>query len=327
MLGKKPHGWLKMGLLVVRRSHLYLGLLLCPWALLYGMTAYLFNHPSHFSDSNLRSFSSDVLDQAGFSGVGLPDELAGQVVEGLNERFPDARLTLNSQSPIRFDGDFFFASARTDTKLVQLLIFRNGSGGSVREQLEQKKDDQPAAPFAISGQSKPASPTAELPAAADDPSRPLKLDKGIDQGIDRALPEIARQMGYSDIAGSFKLTSVPALEFVAKSQDTEWRVRYDSLKGTVAASPVDASQLSKQFGWRRYLLRMHTTHGYPGEAGPRFYWAIIVDTMAAVMIFWGLSGILMWWQIKRLRFWGGVTIATSVILASWLFASMAPVTQ
>ena len=326
MLSKKPNDWLKKGFLVVRRSHLYLGLLLCPWALLYGMTAYLFNHPSHFSDSNLRTFSSDVLEQADFFGVGSPDELAGQVVEGLNERFPEAQLTLNSQSP-RFDGDFFFASAQTDTKLVQMLIFRNGSGGSVREQLEQKKDDQPAAPFAISGQSKQSSPTPESQTATDDLSRPLKLDKGLDQGVDKALPEIARQMGYSDIAGSFKLTSVPALEFVAKSQDTEWRVRYDSLKGTVAARPVDPSQPSKQFGWRRYLLRMHTTHGYPGEASPRFYWAIIVDTMAAVMIFWGLSGILMWWQLKRLRFWGGVTIASSVILASWLFASMAMVTQ
>ena len=109
MLSKKPNDWLKKGFLVVRRSHLYLGLLLCPWALLYGMTAYLFNHPSHFSDSNLRTFSSDVLEQADFFGVGSPDELAGQVVEGLNERFPEAQLTLNSQSP-RFDGDFFFAS-------------------------------------------------------------------------------------------------------------------------------------------------------------------------------------------------------------------------
>ncbi len=327
MLQKKPTGWLKTGLLVVRRAHLYLGLLLCPWALLYGMTAYLFNHPSHFSDSNLRSFSSDVLEQAGFFGVGSPVELAEQVVSGLNERFPDAQLTLDPQSQIRFDGDFFFASARTDTRLVQMLIFRNGSGGSVREQIEPKKENQPAAPFAISGQSKPLSPTPESQTSPDVTSRPLKLDKGIDVGIDRALAEIARQLGYADIAGSFKLTSVPALEFVAQSPDTGWRVRYDSLKGTVAASPLDPSQPSQEFGWRRYLTRMHTTHGYPGEVGPRLYWAVIVDTMAAVMIFWGLSGILMWWQLKRLRFWGGVTIASSVILASWLFASMAMVTQ
>jgi hypothetical protein len=29
---------------VLRRSHLYLGLALFPWAILYGVTAFLFNH-------------------------------------------------------------------------------------------------------------------------------------------------------------------------------------------------------------------------------------------------------------------------------------------
>ncbi len=328
MLSEKADDvWLKTILLVVRRSHMYLGLFLCPWALLYGLTAYLFNHPSHFSDSNLRTFSSEVLNQAGFDGLSSPDELAGHVVDSLNERFPDAHLTLNRKQRIRFDGDFFFASARTDAKLVQMLIFRNGSGGSVREQLESKKDDQPAAPFAISGKNNPSPATPQSLNTSDALSQPLKLDQGIDRVIDKALPEIARRLGYSEIAASFKLTSVPALEFVAQSQNTEWLVRYDSLNGTVAASRMDGSLPSKQFGWRKYLLRMHTTHGYPGEFNTRFYWAIIVDTMSAVMIFWGLSGILMWWQLKRLRFWGGVTIASSVIVASWLFASMTIVGQ
>lgn len=320
---KADEDWLKTVLLILRRSHLYLGLLLCPWALLYGLTAYLFNHPSHFSDSNLRTFSSEVLRQAGFDGLSSPNKLAGHVVDGLNERFPDAQLTLNRQQPIRFDGDFFFASARTDAKLVQMLIFRNGSGGSVREQVEPKKDDKPAAPFAISSKNNPSPATPQSLTASDAQSRPLKLDQGIDRVIDKALPEIAERIGYSDVAGSFKLTSVPALEFVASSQDTQWIVRYDSLNGTVAASRIDGTIPSKPFGWRKYLLRLHTTHGYPGEFSTKFYWAIIVDSMAAVMIFWGISGILMWWQLKRLRFWGGVTLAGSLIVASWLFASMA----
>lgn len=324
MLSKKVTSvWVTAVLLFMRRSHLYLGLLLCPWALMYGLTAYLFNHPSHFSDSNLRTFSSAVLERAGFNGVKSPDELASRVIDGLNERFPNCQLTLNHQFPIRFEGDFFFASARTDTKLVQMLIFRNGSGGSVREQFELKKDDVPAAPFAISGKSKPLASTADSVATVDDVMRPLNLEAGVDKVVASALPEIAKQIGYSEIATAFKLTSVPALEFVAKSQDTDWKVRYDSLNGTVAASPIEASAPSKQFGWRKYLLRMHTTHGYPGEVSTRFYWAIIVDTMAAVMVFWGLSGIVMWWQIKRLRLWGGAVIACSVVLAVWLFASMA----
>ena len=328
MLSKKASDIGLTAMLLVRRSHMYLGLLLCPWALLYGITAYLFNHPSHFSDSNLRTFSSELLKQSGFDGLSSPDELAGQVISGLNERFPDAQLSLNPQQPIRFDGDFFFASARTDTKLVQLLIFRNGSGGTVVEQIEQKKADISVAPFAISGKknSLPAT-SSETQTVSDDLSRPLKLDLGVDRIVEKSLPEIAKRLGYADMAKTFKLTSVPALEFVAESPDKDWRVRYDSLNGTVAASPMDASQPSKQFGWRKYLLRMHTAHGYPGEFGPRLYWAIIVDAMSAVMIFWGLSGMLMWWQLKRLRVWGAVTIVTSLVLACWLFAGMAIVGQ
>ena len=44
-------------------------------------------------------------------------------------------------------------------------------------------------------------------------------------------------------------------------------------------------------------------------------WAILVDIMAGLMIFWGLSGIIMWWQMKPLRQAGFVSVIAGAGLA------------
>lgn len=46
--------------------------------------------------------------------------------------------------------------------------------------------------------------------------------------------------------------------------------------------------------------------------------AIIVDATGALMIFWGLSGIIMWCQIKPLRNNGMLTMILGILLAGIL---------
>jgi hypothetical protein len=46
--------------------------------------------------------------------------------------------------------------------------------------------------------------------------------------------------------------------------------------------------------------------------------AIIVDATGALMIFWGLSGIIMWYQIKPLRNNGMLTMILGILLAGIL---------
>ena len=38
--------------------------------------------------------------------------------------------------------------------------------------------------------------------------------------------------------------------------------------------------------------------------------------MALVMVFWGLSGVLMWWQIKATRRVGAVVLLVSLLAAA-----------
>ena len=75
-------------LLVVRRLHLYLGLFLLPWVVLFGVSSYPFNHPAQEQPkwavrldrpytldtppgSDLRTIGSRLHAEAGFSGAGF----------------------------------------------------------------------------------------------------------------------------------------------------------------------------------------------------------------------------------------------------------------
>ena len=73
---------------------------------------------------------------------------------------------------------------------------------------------------------------------------------------------------------------------------------------------------------RSFLLRLHTAHGYGVQSNSRWFWAIAVDMMFASMCFWGLSGVVMWWQIKKTRKIGFVFLVVSAIVATLLAFGM-----
>jgi hypothetical protein len=79
----------------VRPVHLYLGLFLFPWALLYGVTAFLFNHPTAFGDQLTATFGRDAFAGTPLEGTPDPQAIAEQVVAKLNEtQRPTSTYTL-----------------------------------------------------------------------------------------------------------------------------------------------------------------------------------------------------------------------------------------
>ena len=70
------------------------------------------------------------------------------------------------------------------------------------------------------------------------------------------------------------------------------------------------------------MLRLHTAHGFPNGLGVRWFWAVAVDLMFASMCFWGQSGVVMLWQIKRTRRVGLVLLFLSAAVATWLAIGM-----
>jgi hypothetical protein len=71
----------------------------------------------------------------------------------------------------------------------------------------------------------------------------------------------------------------------------------------------------EQFRGSHFLERMHRRRGYNSYVLENT-WGFTVDVAVVAMVFWSLSGVWLWWEVKATRRWG----ALSLIAGSALFA-------
>lgn len=105
----------------------------------------------------------------------------------------------------------------------------------------------------------------------------------------------------------------PELSFLMEGHGKVWRVGYDLQTGALSGTPESDEVPSEAPTTRRFLLRLHMAHGYPDQYNARWFWAGIVDVMSASMVGWGLTGLLMWWQMKNVRRVGAVVLLIGVV--------------
>ena len=294
----------------MRRGHLYLGLFLFPWAILYGATAFLFNHPTVFSDQPSKSFGSDAVAGTALDDAPSPAEQAEQVVKLLNEK-------KKPLTPYRVAGDakyareFAFATVRADGQTISVLVDIKNRQGTVRSApLETLKKEPVKAPFAMVRSAAPRAGEPELPNADV-----IKLESPLQDRVKAAIPTILERTGFP--IGEITVTSVPELTFPIEADGSIWTATYSATTGSLTGKLVGAGE-TPELSVRRFLTRLHLAHGYPGEQNSRWFWAVIVDAMAFVMCFWGLTGLIMWWQIKTTRKLGGVVLVLSAVAATVL---------
>ncbi len=67
------------------------------------------------------------------------------------------------------------------------------------------------------------------------------------------------------------------------------------------------------FETRAYLERMHRRRGYQ-YGGLENAWAFSVDLFIVAVVFWVLSGVWMWWELKTTRRWGALAIAGGIAM-------------
>lgn len=308
---------LKRVLHLLRRLHLYLGLFLLPWAVLYGVTAFLFNHPTAMSDQPTASFSPAGTE---LENLPTPLELAEQVVAGLNARGdPATRVALMRPEQVRYGREFAFATVKTDGQFINILVDPIHGGGTIRARPDSDKKPTTPAPFAVGGKTKPAAPGKERPPPAPPPDG-LRLSNPLHERMAKAIPTLLHRHGFA--SGPVTVTSVPDLVFFVEADGKIWKANYNALTGTVSGLLASEAEPPEELSARRYLTRLHVAHGYPDGGGPRWYWAMVVDLMATALLFWAATGLCMWWQVNKTRGPGVVVLVLSVASAAALGWSM-----
>lgn len=276
---------------LLRRGHMYAGLMFLPWVLLYGVTALFFNHPTVLTR---RQTIDDDVSAAMLTSWPRSEQLAAQAAQALAAA-PDGPGELTSISNARYNGN------------ARAVVH----SGSDRYELQLRPEDRsgtwsPLAPpknKAEAKQGRPESVSLPLPSAL--PPRE-KLRDEVHAG--------AKGMPFP--ADKVELNQVPVLKFDAFDRNgARWDATWNLETGGLKAQRMDEKSLSA----RDYLTRLHRTVGYPAnDRWDRMGWAIAVDAVFALMLFWAVSGIVMWWQQRRQRFVGGVILAAGATGATVL---------
>jgi len=272
----------------VRRVHLYLGLLLMPWLLLFGVTAFSFNHPHLLRSLKGQPLTADVVRTAtGFEGWNA-NAVADSIVLGLKKQTGN-RLELVDDSP-RFSGWPIFASPAPGGKEVIILRLDQGGGVATLREDRQLDDPHPLGAETID------LPDYDLKTLAQQLT-PLHGHLGIEtNGPLRPHPKIQ-----------------PEVRFRATDKDGKlWNLKY--LLGTKKLEARPAAE-SSSIPIAELLESLHKQHHYPPSFGPTFLWAVFADLTALTLIFWAGSGLLMWWQMKKLRVAGLVFLFVAGVLA------------
>lgn len=302
---------------LIRRIHLYAGLLMFPWVLLYGFTALLFNHSTLLPgpDTTIHRFQAPV---PASHGVPAAAAMAKLVVAELNgEAETDGRRTYRLVNPQ--DSTFThpaIGTAQTEGSRYTLVMSLGQGDGYVRQRHDPRKDESKEEMTPLERGHTVSVPVGELR-----------------ERVRESMSEALKELGLEHGAITFR--TVPAVEFDLEENGEIHRARFaTSRRRPVAANtarPGEGIQSGRvtlvgkgteELGWRSYLLRLHTSRGYPAERNARWFWAIAVDAMFGTMTFWGLSGLFMWWQLRRTRLLGALCLLVSAVTATWLAIGM-----
>ena len=279
----------------VRRAHLYTGLLLLPWVLFFGFSGMLFNHPEFGEMDQVGSWSGREMSKFGFETV-EPESLASAIVADLNRSTEGRNLRL-VPGGARVDGAFVFQGQARGGALT-LTVDPEDGGAVLHRTTEATK---PGAPSFVS---------AEIPSRK--PTERESLEKAVARLMKESGIESAGTLEPSTRGGA-------ELRFQVESESTgqRWNLSWNLLRGGLTARESGAGSGLDLYS---VLTRFHKTHAYPQQFGARWLWSAFADATGLTMVFWGLSGAIMWWQIKPTRLIGVTGLSVAAVLAFYIFA-------
>lgn len=124
-------------------------------------------------------------------------------------------------------------------------------------------------------------------------------------------------MHRADIAdGAGSIRGLPDLRFDFEADGQPWHGEFDLGRKRFRAERAD--EAFDESAARSLFARLHKTHDYAATLDSTWLWSAFVDALAALLLFWSSSGLVMWWQLHKARKAGlvvlGVTLAIDVPL-------------
>ena len=290
---KRRRTWRNTALRLVRRVHLYAGLFLAPWVLLYGISGVLFNHSSCGADVVNTPVSSARLAARGVHPAD-PEDLARRLVDQLNaSSAPGGPYRQDDSFASRLHGPALLQAPGSGVNHLVLVDMERG-----RAMISARSLGRPRVrpPFADTDVSLPDTSPALLSSKLEG----LLQDRGMQPiGPLRAHPKITPELRFRMLDG----------------QERTWNVTHrlgtDVVDGRLSDREPDLDTYQK-------LTRLHTQHHFPSRIGVTWLWALVADLLGSTMVVWVITGLFMWWQVRPRRLLGGGVIVASIGIAAYL---------
>lgn len=280
--------WSRINILI-RRIHLYSGLFLLPWVIMYGVTGAMFNHQGLFPRIVIQPVNENVVANSPMSGFPTAELLAEQVVEALQTATGNKTIRLPENNSAEFTGDLTFEVKQSGEQHVVHIdpVEKSSWIGT-----QPKNEEDP------------------VPLLTD--VKQIKLSPDPQAAAQRAAEQILLQSRLKS-SGKLQPLGWTKLNFLVNINGEAARVTYVLKDGH-----IDVNRFTGEDGFplRQFLLRLHTSHGQPPHWNSRMFWSLAVDTMSIAMVCWGISGVFMWWQVKRTRILGVFVIGISLLTAT-----------
>ncbi len=279
---------------VVRRVHMYTGLFFFPWAMLFGLSGVLFNHPNAFEDVRGRRVATTELQEVTGLSPWQPGQIAERVVRELNRRGGE-RYELSTDYESELSGVSVFSAKAEQGRHVVLLEMQNATAIVATR---SARPEPPPVPFAGARVVLPEVSLSHL----QEKLGPLLASRNLSsQGELTAHPRISQQLRFRMLG----------------ADGTAYNTIYDLRTGALSGRRTDTWP---SLGLSQYLGKLHTAHHFPARPGWMTVWAAMEDLLGLTLLAWGASGLVMWWQMRPTRRWGSLCVVATlafVALAVW----------
>ena len=263
-----------------RRVHLYSGLVMVPYIFIFGLSGLIFNHPTMFSNRSLDTFQLDEGD--GFKAL-FPN------IEELAASLTDSIVSDNIISNPNIE----------DIKYSNTMILRNVNDiADYRMQV-----DIPTSKIQL----------ITLPDFVSEPAikrGTYDFEFGINN--EKLLQKMERILSDQDIQpGRSRVQGIPNLVFDLKTESKDYRVTFDLISGNYRIDDLH----KRDFKVSYMLTNLHESHGYPVAGfSVTWLWVFFADSLAVLMIVWAVSGLIMWYKMKKQFTLGVILLSLSVLV-------------